>query len=50
MTKNMHREMIQREMIRRLQREKKILAIQREALILFSAGLIAVLGIIVLAI
>lgn len=50
MTKNMHREMIQREMIRRLQREKKILAIQREALILLSVGLIAVLGIIVLAI
>ena len=46
----MHREMIQREMIRRLQREKKILAIQREALILLSVGLIAVLGIIVLAI
>ena len=50
MTKNMHREMIQREMIRRLQREKKILAIQREALILLSVGLIAVLGTIVLAI
>jgi hypothetical protein len=50
MTKNMHREMIQREMIRRLQREKRLLAIQREALILFSLGLVAVLGVILIAI
>lgn len=49
MTRNMHREMLQREMVRQLQREKKILAVQREALILLTMGLFTVLGIILIA-
>jgi len=49
MTRNMHREMLQREMVRKLQREKKILAVQREALILLTMGLFTVLGIILIA-
>ena len=50
MTKNMHREMVQRELVRRLQREKRLLAIQREALILLSLGLITILGVILIVI
>lgn len=50
MTKDMHREMIHRRELYRLQREKKILAIQREAMILLSLGLVAVLGLILIAI
>ncbi len=50
MTKNMHREMLQRETLRRLQREKRILAIQREALILLTLGLVTVLGVILIVI
>ena len=42
MTKNMHREM--------LQREKRLLAIQREALILLTLGLVTVLGVILIVI
>ena len=44
MTRNMSQEMLQRELIRKLQREKRILTIQKEALILFSVGLILILG------
>ena len=46
----MHREMLRRETIRRLQREKKLLALQREALILLTLGLVTVLGVILIVI
>lgn len=49
MTRNMHREMIQQEMIRKLQREKRLLAIQKEALILLSVGLSTILGLILVS-
>ena len=50
MTKNMHREILQRETVRRLEREKRLLTLQKEALILLSLGLFAVLGMILIAI
>ena len=50
MTKNMHREMVQRELVRRLQREKRLLAIQCEALILLTLGLVTILGVILIVI
>ena len=50
MTKNMHREMVQRELVRRLQHEKRLLAIQREALILLTLGLVTILGVILIVI
>ena len=50
MTKNMQREIFRRETVRRLQREKRILAIQREALILLSLTLFGVLGVILIII
>ena len=46
----MHREMVQRELVRRLQREKRLLAIQREALILLTLGLVTILGVILIVI
>ena len=50
MTKNMNKEILQRELVRRLQREKRLLAIQREALILLTLGLVTVLGVILIVI
>ena len=50
MKKNMNREILQRELVRRLQREKRLLAIQREALILLTLGLVTVLGVILIVI
>ena len=46
----MHREILQRETVRRLEREKRLLTLQKEALILLSLGLFAVLGMILIAI
>lgn len=50
MTKNVHKKMLQREMLRKLQQEKKLLALQKEALILLSLGLFSILGMILIAI
>jgi len=50
MTKNIQKEMLRRETVRRLQREKRLLSIQREALILLTLALMAVLGIILIVI
>lgn len=50
MTRNAHKEMLQREMLRKLQREKKLLALQKEALILLALGLFSILGMILIAI
>lgn len=50
MTRNVHKEMLQREMLRKLQREKKLLALQKEALILLALGLFSILGMILIAI
>ena len=44
MTRNMTREMLQQETIRRLQREKKKLAAQKEALFRVSVALLMILG------
>ena len=44
MTRNMTREMLQQETIRRLQMEKKRLAAQKEALIRLSVALLMILG------
>jgi|GEM_PF-1733912 len=48
MTRNVHREILQQERIRRLQREKKVLAAQKEALILLTMALVTVLGVILI--
>ena len=50
MTRDIQKEMLQKETIRRLQREKKLLAAQKEALILFSLGLLTILGFILISI
>ncbi len=50
MTKNITREMKARADIQRLMREKRMLAIQREGLILLSLSLAMVLGVILIAI
>ena len=50
MTRNTHKEMLQRVMLRKLQREKKLLALQKEALILLALGLFSILGMILIAI
>ena len=49
MTKNMHKEMLHRETVRRLQREKRLLTLQKDALLLLSLGLFAILGMILIA-
>ena len=49
MTKNMHKEMLHREPVRRLQREKRLLTLQKDALLLLSLGLFAILGMILIA-
>ena len=48
MTRNMDREMLQKELVRKLQREKRILTIQKEALILLTLSLFTVLGVILI--
>ncbi len=46
MTRNLTREMIQREMLRKLQREKRVLIIQKEALIVLVVALCTILGLV----
>ncbi len=50
MTRNITSKMQEKHIIYNLMREKRVLAIQREALILFSLSLAMVLGIILIAI
>lgn len=50
MTRNIAKEMQHREHVRALMREKRRLALQKEALILLSLGLSMLLGVILIAI
>ena len=49
MTRNMHRKMLQRDMLRKLQRKRKRIAFQKEVLIILALGLLSYFGMVLIA-